>query len=229
MLRKLVNLLGYKARKNLINSIAHVRLTLWPPKNIKFAVHEKGASFPIESREEVRDILKPGDILRRRINGFLANDLIGGRFPHVAIYVGSSTSGGLDQAIVHAIGRGVSIEHVDAFFAVADEVDVWRPSKPLHHKRVDTVCKRAKNAYNRRVKYDYDFLSDISEKHPEVNIDEFDERFYCGELVAFAYRPYLSKELSFNVGKRFGEAAYVPSTMVPGVGFHRVWPQDGTT
>ena len=110
----------------------------------------------------VKKIIKPGDILIRRFEGYVDKFAIPGYFNHAGIYVG-------DEMVVHAIAEGVIKEDIIDFMRT-DHLMILRPAG------VKNKIKAVEQA-NALIGSPYDF---------DFNFEKCD-RFSCTELICFLY------------------------------------------
>ena len=123
-------------------------------------------SYKIKGLEQrhILGLLKKGDILLRRYDRYLSGLVIPGFYTHAALYSG-------DGRIVHAVTKGVCEEDILTFLR-ADYVAVLR-HPGLRKYRTDGIIDRARNQIGKG----YDFLFETGD----------DDRFYCTELIKYAY------------------------------------------
>jgi len=116
-----------------------------------------------EQQRDIIDLLKPGDILLRRYDHYLAAFFIPGYYTHVALYCG-------DNQIVHATTHKVGTEDILTFLRT-DHIAILRPicGEDVKLNAIDTALKK--------IGCDYDYLFD----------NDVDEKFYCSELISYAY------------------------------------------
>lgn len=114
---------------------------------------------------KVLDIIKEGDILLRRFDGYLNTIFMPGFFGHAGLYVG-------DNQIIHAVSQGVISEDI-LNFCRADAICVLEVTEP-YRMLIPNAVSRAKMAANEHVEYDFDFSSTNKSQ-------------YCTEMVDIAY------------------------------------------
>jgi hypothetical protein len=122
-----------------------------------------------------RPHLKPGMVLLSYIAGHMTNLFIKGPVKHAAIVRD-------DEIIIEAVGKGVTIDTLENFFATKDLVVALRPTNLSDDEMREAsiyafdIAKRP--ADHRR--YDYFF-------------DDGDGAFYCAELVVYAWNKVLKR------------------------------------
>lgn len=134
-----------------------------------------------ELMEQLRPLLKPGDVLIERRNWYLSNAFLPGYWPHSALYVGTADqlrAEGLDKdvriwghlgkfaqrdasgheyAIIEAVSEGVVFSTVEHSIGEADAVAVLRPKLTPLQKR--EVIARAFSHVGKPYDFDFDFFS----------------------------------------------------------------------
>jgi len=146
----------YKLKKIVFRFIGDIKWAgIWHP----FWFTVNATSFRLKGKQyrEAAAVIKPGDILIRRFEGYVDKWLIPGWFNHGGIYVG-------DNQVVHAVSDGVIKEDLIDFMRT-DHVVILRP--PSHCAAL-AVSKAMK-----AVGSDYDFAFDFKGTL----------RFSCTELV----------------------------------------------
>ncbi len=165
---------------------------VWGPKT--FAL--KGKHY-----RQVAAVVKPGDILIRRFEGYVDKWLIPGYWNHAGIYVGNGQ-------VVHAVSEGV-IETDLIDFMRTDHLIVLRAERITR----PWAIRRAKKAKAEGGEYDFAFrFRSYSASERRVP-----KRFSCTKLAAWCY-PYL------KVGKRrFGRPTIVADDFVNSPQLETVW------
>jgi hypothetical protein len=145
--------------------------------------------------EDLRVVLRPGDILIERRNWYLSNFLLPGYWPHAALYLGrygqpaelgvsedpraaghmpdfeGQNDLGDEFAVLEAIGEGVIFTSLEQSVGESDSVAVLRP-------RLSTVALRealARALSHRGKEYDFDFDFKTT------------DRLVCAELIFRTY------------------------------------------
>lgn len=121
----------------------------------------------------LKPLLRPGDILIRRFEGYLDRFFIPGWWNHGGVYVGEN------EQVVHAISDGVVIEHVINFLRT-DHLIVLRPPESM----AEDGLARARSV----IGYEYDFSFDFSNA----------ERFSCTEFVDYCYPKIIQPKRRFG-------------------------------
>lgn len=182
---------------------ASIRACLNP---LAFELYSRDNHLTKKDYLDIVSRLKPGDVvLTKPKKGLLGSLFISGEYTHAGIYVGESFDEKYRHGFVHAIHPSATVEEFHTIITNYTGIKVYRSA--LSEQDLDLVCKRAKNTVNRHSSYDYDFLSDITsdkDADPDLNM-------YCSELIAFAYRPFVSDELGFKAGKIAGKRYYIPN------------------
>jgi hypothetical protein len=128
-------------------------------------------------------LLKPGDVILHRDEGFISNIFIGGAMIHAGLYVG-------DGQVVEAISNGV-VRRNAAHILYSDRAIILRP-------RVDDDAKvQAIEWGHRIVGFGYDFLFDFNGKRERemirkhgIDARKMGVRFACTEVPYFCYFDY---------------------------------------
>lgn len=123
----------------------------------------------------MRDGLQPGDILLSRTDGELSNVLIPGFWKHLGLYVGDRE--GVREAVVEAIGKGVTATPLASFAMQKDYICVLRSTIAAESERsqvADWVWSKIGSPY------DFAFASST-------------EAFYCAELGHSGYKIFCPK------------------------------------
>lgn len=132
---------------------------------------------------ELRQVLRPGDILLERRNWFMSNAFLPGFFPHAAIYLGDSTAlavlgvnvnddprvirnwnaflardaAGHPHAVIEAVSEGVIFTSLEHSVGEADAVAVLRPRLTDGQRR--EAIARAFSHYGKPYDFEFDFFS----------------------------------------------------------------------
>lgn len=148
-----------------------------------------------EQVAELREELRPGDILIERRNWYISNSLLPGFWPHAALYLGSpeelaelglgedpraaphlgdfggQDAQGRDYAVIEAIGEGVIFTSLEQSVGEADAVAVLRPNLPPEEMR--EALARALSHRGKGYDFDFDFQTT--------------DRLVCTELLFRTY------------------------------------------
>jgi uncharacterized protein YycO len=124
---------------------------------------------------KILNVLKKGDLMVRRWDGYLNTILTPGFWAHAGLYAG-------DNKAIHAVGEGVKEEDI-LTFCRADSLAVLRVKDGDPDKAVDTARKYLGH------EYDYEF---------EGN----DDQFYCSELCDVCYEHTFQDDYEDVAGNR---------------------------
>jgi uncharacterized protein YycO len=127
---------------------------------------------------KVIKVLKTGDILLRRYDGYLNTLFTPGFWSHAGLYVGK------DQ-VIHAVGKGVIIEDI-LDFCRTDSVAVLRIKKikNIEIKKALTIGRKYAKEH---VEYDYRFK-------------DGNGKVYCTELINECYNDLFNNDYSNQLG-----------------------------
>lgn len=196
-LKKKVEDPAYKTQSFISVVVSHVRTPL----------HGKGLE-PDSIQKDLRPLLKPGDILLTRRDGYLSNTFLPGHWGHAGMYLGSreeilkelGPDKELEKALedykgvdkdgkpflaIEAIGEGVRLSSLE-FAAHANLVAVLRPKLESEHIRTAIIRALAMRGTP------YDFSFDLSSQ----------DKIICTELVYRAYAPHLEGPLEDVMGRK---------------------------
>lgn len=174
--------------------------------HIRSPIHEKPLT-PKSVDKQLRPLLKPGDVLLTRRDGYLSNTFLPGNWGHAAMYLGTpkqiqalgadkelmtllveykgKDKDGLPFEAIEAIGEGVRYSSLE-FALNANKIAILRPT--VDKKQVLTAIKRAMKL--RGTPYDFSF--DLASQ----------DKIICTELVYRAYAPYLETVLEDVMGRK---------------------------
>jgi len=133
---------------------------VYDPKSYRF----KGRQY-----NEVLKVIREGDVLLRRFDGYLNTIFIPGYWNHAGVYMG-----GPENKIVHSIAEGV-VEETLFDFCKTDHLIVLRPNFKINYL---TFSNKIQSMLERRTKYDFSFNFE----------DETD--LSCSEVVWFLFKEY---------------------------------------
>lgn len=187
--------LRYRIQKALFSFIGDIRWhgflhPLW------FTINAKTFMIKGKHYRELESLIKPGDIVIRRFEGYLDKVLIPGWFNHAGIYVGKID--GQDNKVVHAISDGVVVDDLIDFMRTDHMVVLRAPEKYC-----DEAIKRAKTVIGR----DYDFAFEFGDSL----------RFSCTELVNYCFGGIIRGK------KRFGRFTIVADDIVNTPVLNVIW------
>ncbi|MHA1231968.1 MAG: YiiX/YebB-like N1pC/P60 family cysteine hydrolase [Candidatus Helarchaeota archaeon] len=146
----------------LLKLLANIRIS---PKPMFIEYNPKHHLVNGEEISTILDIIKEGDILLAKWNGYLSGYFIPGFWSHAAIYVGN-------RRVVESVGKGVQNIHLFSFLRT-DNVCILRV-KDEYSNLTKKACLAAEYAANQKLEYDYEFL-------------DSNKKFYCSELVNYCY------------------------------------------
>jgi len=134
-----------------------------------------------EDYDSIQSVMRPGDILTSKTEGYLTNILIPGYWKHSAII-------GQDQRIVEAVGEGVREVDLFTFLCSKDEVALLRPTFCS-----DEEALLAFEAAEVLVGCPYDYEFSLGNK-----------AFYCAELLYLSYKLIVPDKFLFYPRERLG-------------------------
>lgn len=161
-----------------------------------FTINAKTFQLKGKHYRMVEKLIRPGDIIIRRFEGYVDKVLIPGFWNHAGIYVGKIDD--KHYGVIHAISDGVIIDDLIDFMKT-DHLIVLRAPEGLQ----EIAIERAKAA----IGSEYDFAFDFNETL----------RFSCTELVAHCYPGRIKGK------KRFGRITVVADDIVNTPSFKVVW------
>jgi glycerol-3-phosphate O-acyltransferase/dihydroxyacetone phosphate acyltransferase len=171
--------------------------------------------------EEIRSMVRPGDILIERQDWFLSRAFMPGYWAHAALYIGTPQevealglathewvaphweefkrrgADGHLYAIIEAVPEGVRFTTLEHCLGVADSAAVLRPSLTTIDERKDAVA-RAFHHLGKAYDFEFDFFSA--------------DKLVCTELVARAYAN--AAHLKFPLVTVMGRQTLPPTAMV---------------
>lgn len=147
-----------KLPKFLIKMTGDIHLSKYP-----IWVSYKPAHHKVKGREvrKILDVIKNGDILLRRYDGYLNTIFTPGFWGHAGLYIG-------ENWVIHAIGVGVIKEDV-LEFCRSDSVCVLRV-RNSGSLIIEKAIEISKHLEEERVGYDYEFVDD-------------NKNVYCTEMI----------------------------------------------
>jgi len=152
-------------------------ITLSPyPMFIRYKPHHY--SIRGEEVELIANTLKVGDILLRRYFEYLNTMLTPGYWGHAGLYIGNNQ-------VIHAIGKGVTKEHLFNFC----RTDSFCSRRILADDPL-AVADRAVHFAEKCLGKDYDFGFDIG-----------DDKYSCAELINACYKPLFVNDYEKVFGK----------------------------
>jgi hypothetical protein len=124
-------------------------------------VNPKAHKLKGEHYRSVHKIIKPGDVLLRRFDGYVDKFFIPGFFNHAGIYIG-----GEHERVIHSMSEGVITEDILNFMRT-DYMVILRPKSHTQQAILKALSF---------VGFDYDFDFELGEK-----------TIYCSELISLCY------------------------------------------
>lgn len=188
----------YKIQKVLFEFIGNVR---WHGLRHPFWLTINAQTFKLKGKHyrEVEQIIKPGDILLRRFEGYVDKWLIPGWYNHAGIYVGQLDN--KNHQVIHSVSEGVVLEDL-IDFSRTDHLIVLRAPARLREKAIE----RAKKV----IGSDYDFAFNFGDSL----------RFSCTELINYCYA---NRRWVINGKRRFGVYTIIADDIVNTDHFRTVW------
>jgi len=168
-MKKKLHKLRYKIWAKFLAFFSHIKIHPYP-----FWLIIEPNTFKIKGHDyyEVRDLIKPGDIVLRGFDKYLDGYFIPGKFSHASFYVG-----GDKEQIIHAMTPNVQYTDL-ATFMRADRIIVLRVA--LTEDQIKEAIERAKSKLG--APYDYDFVFEKEDKPGRL--------FSCSELVYYIMKPF---------------------------------------
>ncbi len=156
--------LKQKLQQKLINFIGNTKI-FSKPFFIIFGDGSSGYNINGTDQREIMKKLRPGDIVLRRFENYLASKIVPGKWSHVGIYVGRGN-------IIHITAHGgIQKEDILNFLRV-DNVKVLRC---MDRMLIPEALIKAEEQFKKDVGHDFKF--DMSEP----------DTFYCSELIDFCF------------------------------------------
>ncbi len=182
----------YKIQKAVFRFIGDIKWSGWK-KPFWFTINANGYQLKGEHYRFLSKVIKPGDILIRRFEGYVDKWLIPGFWNHGGIYIG-----GEKEQVVHATSDGVIIEDILNFMRTDHMIVLRAPSE-----MVEDAIKRADGI----VGLEYDFSFDFVGR----------KRFSCTEVIDFCYPNMVTPK------KRFWKITIVADDIVSCSELSVVW------
>lgn len=175
----------FKAFRWIVFLMGDLRWLGW--KKFPFCLGWYSYESKIDLNEVLRDaipMLKPGDVILHRDEGFISNVFIGGAMIHAGLYIG-------DGQVVEAISEGV-VRRNAAHILHSDRAIILRPNV-VPDARVQAI-----EWANRIVGFGYDFLFEFNGMKERELIREHGKdarklgvRFACTEVPYFCYLDFV--------------------------------------
>jgi len=126
-----------------------------------FVINARNCRLKGKHYRQLEPLIKPGDIIIRRFEGYVDKWFIPGWWNHAGLYVG-------DNEIIHAISDGVLIEDLIDFMRT-DHMIVLRAPEKYREEAIELARKAVGSEYD----FDFDFKSTL--------------RFSCTELISHCF------------------------------------------
>lgn len=152
----------YKIQSAIFRWIGDIKFSGWS-KPFWFTFNASGYNLKGKDYRALIEIIKPGDIVIRRFEGYVDKWFIPGFWNHAGVYIGE------DFQVIHAMSEGVIKEDILNFMRT-DHMLVLRPPNGDFVKK---GIERAKSIIGKPYDFGFDFK--------DCN------RFSCTELVAYCY------------------------------------------
>lgn len=157
-----------------------------------------GVSFRLKGKHyrNLDKIIKPGDIIIRRFEGYIDKWIIPGWWNHAGIYIGEID--GKDHKVIHAISDGVIVDDLIDFMRT-DHMIVLRAPEAGRNLAIEM----AKAAIGSEYDFAFDFKNNV--------------RFSCTELISHCYPGMITGK------KRLGRMTVVADDIVETPTLEVVW------
>jgi hypothetical protein len=157
---------------------------------------------------EVEQLIRPGDVLVRRFEGYVDKWLIPGWWNHAGIYIGKLDN--KNHQVVHAISDGVVVD---------DLIDFMRTDHVVVLRAPDKDRDRALKLAPKTIGSEYDFAFEFNDSL----------RFSCTELISHCYNraPWCKSIFSIIGKKRFGRYTVVADDIVNASHLKVIWSSTG--
>ncbi len=188
----------YRLQRKLFTFLGDIKVFGWTHP-MWFEINAHGYRLKGAIYRKIRNLIKPGDIILRRYEGYLSSYMIPGYWNHAGIYVGDID--GKPEQVVHAVSEGVMQEDILNFMRT-DHMCILRPKTKENGTSQEAIEKAVKV-----VGSPYDFGFDFKDSN----------RFSCTELVAYCY-PGIAKGK-----KRFGKFTIVADDFRNGEKLEIIW------
>lgn len=165
----------YRFQKKIFTFLGDIKVFGWKHP-LWFEINAHGYELKGEHYRVIHDLMKPGDILIRRFEGYLSSYMIPGFWNHAGIYIGDD--GEKVEQVVHAVSEGVIQEDLLNFMRT-DHMLVLRASAGIKG-----AIEKAKSIVGRPYDFGFDFK--------DTN------RFSCTELVGFCHPGVVKGKMRFR-------------------------------
>jgi hypothetical protein len=175
--------IGFKLKKAIFRFIGDIK---WAGIKHPFWFIVNATTFRLKGKHyrQVEQIIKPGDILIRRFEGYVDKFLIPGWWNHAGLYCGEVN--GKSHQVIHAISDGVVVDDLIDFMRT-DHIIVLRAhgnAEWVSQRHWEKAVDRAKSV----IGSEYDFAFDFKETL----------RFSCTELINHCYPEMIQGKKRFN-------------------------------
>lgn len=169
-------MIWYKIKKFIFKQIGDLRWHGWT-RPFFLTFNAKTYNLNGKHYREVSSVIRPGDIILTRDEGWIDTYLIPGFWTHAGVYVGNH--GGNKKQVIHAISEGVIAEDLIDVLRT-DACIILRPNPYYASRCLDKIVGLVGKEYD----FNFDFLGSM--------------RFSCTELVAFCYPEIISGKKRFR-------------------------------
>ena len=180
-----------KLPKWLIRIVGHIYISKRP-----LWISYKPELHKVKGNEirQILDLVKPGDILLRRYDGYLNTYFTPGFWSHAAICVDNNN-------IIHSVGEGVIKEDI-INFCRCDSVTIIR-IKPeyITKEDIDIAIERAYRMVNNKVQYDYDFMDNNGKVYCTELLNQCFSSLFNDDFVKYMGRNLILPDPMFNSKK----------------------------
>ncbi len=166
--------MAFRLPKLIIQQLDKIYIHKYFPWIIWHPLFHRVKGFEIR---QILDIIKPGDILIRRNEGWLTAKAIPGYFMHAALYLG-------DNKVAHATTSGTGKEDILDFFRT-DSVALLRSITNL--EQIKKAILLGKKMANEHIPYDFEF----KDKNGKV---------YCTEFINICYEGLFNSDYTKDAG-----------------------------
>ncbi len=159
----------YKLQRKLFTFLGDIKVSGWKHP-MWFTINAHGYKLKGAEYRNIKNLIKPGDILIRRYDGYFSTYALPGFWTHGGLYIGDDE--GKPEQVIHAISDGVIQEDILNFMRT-DHMLILRAPAGKKGKKTQQAIQKAKSIVGKP----YDFGFDFSDTN----------RFSCTELVAYCY------------------------------------------
>lgn len=182
----------YNLQRKIFTFLGDIKIFGWKHP-MWFEINAHGYKIRGEHCRKILKLIRSGDILLRRFDGYLSSYTIPGFWNHAGIFYG-----GKKEQVIHALSEGIIKEDILNFMRT-DHIIILRPPQNM----VKAALKKARSIVG--LEYDFDFNFNNSLK------------FSCTEVIDHCY-PRLIKSK-----KRFGKKIIVADDIFNTDEFKVVW------